>query len=265
MLLSKGIEVRKRSHQQFVADWKQTMEEACRIARDNISKSSLYNKGYYDKRAKATVIKPGDWVLCKNVRQRGGTQKLNSYWEEAIFEVIEQKGDLPVFKIRNKNKESDVRTMHRNLLMKCDSLPPDMFKKTVVAKAKEKRKQNEQTAPMEESIPIMSDDETDVMVVIEDEYQEQTQLPNEEHDEDEDGLSVSDEPQEAEQEVLTEWPLSESEEDVTFIGFEDDNENTDSDSSGHSRVPARRSARVPKRRKVLMYDTVGGDPSLVEV
>ena len=128
--------MKKRSHQQFVTDWKQTMKEACRIARENISKSSLYNKGYYDKRAKATVIKPGDWVLCRNVRQT----KLNSYWEEAIFEVMEQKGDLPVFKIRNKNRNSDVRTMHRNLLMKCDSLPPDMFEKADVSKTKDNRK-----------------------------------------------------------------------------------------------------------------------------
>ena len=62
-------------------------------------------------------------VLMRNKREKGGTGKLQSYWEEAIFKVIEKKENLPVYKIKNINKLKDIRVKHRNLLMKCEELP----------------------------------------------------------------------------------------------------------------------------------------------
>ena len=88
-----------------------------------------YNKDKYDKKAKAAEMVIGDHVLMQNRRDReGGTGKLASYWEHNIFEIIEKKEDSPVYKIRNISKKSDVRVVHRNLLMLCNDLPLDVFK-----------------------------------------------------------------------------------------------------------------------------------------
>ena len=69
----------------------------------------------------------GDKVLMRNVRDRGGTGKMKSYWEESIFEVTGKKENLPVFTIRNLKKCKDIRVVHRNMLMKCEELSLDIF------------------------------------------------------------------------------------------------------------------------------------------
>ena len=63
----------------------------------------------------------------KNMREKGGTGKLRSFWEEALFQVIEKRDNIPVYKIQNLKNSSDVRQIHRNLLMKCNDLPVDVF------------------------------------------------------------------------------------------------------------------------------------------
>ena len=59
----RGEELKNRSHEQFVHQWKETMEEAMRVARLNIDKSADYNKQHYDKKATAVEMKIGDKVL----------------------------------------------------------------------------------------------------------------------------------------------------------------------------------------------------------
>ena len=61
-------------------------------------------------------IKVGDRVLVKNHREKGGTGKLPSFWEESIFEVVEKKSGLPVYTVRNLKKPKDIRVVQRNKL-----------------------------------------------------------------------------------------------------------------------------------------------------
>ena len=70
------------------------MKEAVEIARQNIKKSAEYNKKNFDKKAKAVDLEIGDRVLMRNVRERGGTGKLRSYWEEAVFKVVKKREGL---------------------------------------------------------------------------------------------------------------------------------------------------------------------------
>ena len=55
---------------------------------------------------------------------------------------MEKKDNLPVYTIRNINKKSDRRVVHRNLLMRCNELPIDTFKKAdeVETRKKEPKK-----------------------------------------------------------------------------------------------------------------------------
>ena len=99
-----GEKLKRKSYEQFAKDWKESMREAYLLADTKMKKSGAYNKKYYDKKAKAVEIEEGDKVLVRNVREKGGTGKLKSYWEEAIFTVVEKRGELPVFKIKNEKK-----------------------------------------------------------------------------------------------------------------------------------------------------------------
>ena len=133
--------LRGQSHKQFVADWKKSMQEVFRLAKERSGKIQSYNKGKYDKKVREIEIKEGDHVLVKNLRERGGTGKLRSTWEHQIFEVVRQQGDLPVYHVRNLDKPRDVRVLHRNHLLKCDELPLDVFKDKPAEEKMEEKKE----------------------------------------------------------------------------------------------------------------------------
>ena len=103
------------------------MKEAMELARVNMEKSSGYNKQHHDKKAKIVEIKVGEKVLVRNYREKGGTGKLRSFWEESIFVVLGKKEGLPVYKVKNVKNAKDIRVVHRNKLMKCEELPLDVF------------------------------------------------------------------------------------------------------------------------------------------
>ena len=167
--------VEGQSHEKFVQEWEESMKKAYEIARENIRKSAGYNKKYYDQKARTVEIKVGDLVLVRNLRERGGrgTGKLRNYWEEKIFKVIEVKDNVPVYTIKNTKKSKDIRTIHRNHLMKVE-LPLDIFDKKE-EKVQPKRKSNanlenkvEDKKPIAEAeIPIEDSDESEVELVFE--------------------------------------------------------------------------------------------------
>ena len=137
---------KQKSHREFVEEWQRSMAEAYEIANRNIVKAADYNKQYYDKNRKAHEVEigVGDKVLVRNMREKGGTGKLRSHWERNLFQVVEKRDDFPVYKVKNVNNGRDVRVLHRNMLMKVDELPEDMFesrvkKKTSNTKAPEKK------------------------------------------------------------------------------------------------------------------------------
>ncbi|PFX31656.1 Retrovirus-related Pol polyprotein [Stylophora pistillata] len=69
---------------EYVKTWQASMKQAYAIASRNTTKSSTRSKAYYDKKASAAVLRPGDRVLVRNLSERGGPGLLRSYWEEEI-------------------------------------------------------------------------------------------------------------------------------------------------------------------------------------
>ena len=150
--LDEGQEIKRKSHRQFVDEWKDAMKQAYTLANENISKAAEYNKLQYDQKVHGVELRIGDQVLIRNMREQGeGTGKLVSHWERQVFKVVEKKPGLPVYVIENINKKSDVRTVHRNLLMECNQLPAEVFesqkpqvsKKKVTKKQEQKQKLND--------------------------------------------------------------------------------------------------------------------------
>ena len=116
----------RKAYDKFVRNWKESLQQAYQVANQNIEKAASANKRRYDQKIKHVAVEVGDKVLVRNVTPRGGTGKLRSWWEEKIYEVVEKRDNVPVFKVKPIDG-TKVRTVHRNLLLKVDHLPLDTF------------------------------------------------------------------------------------------------------------------------------------------
>ena len=114
------------SYNEYVQQWKQAMEEAYSIANRRSIAAGEKNKARYDLHAKSIDLHPNDWVLVRNLSERGGPGKLRSYWEKEIHRVIPRKDNFsPVYEIQRENGSGPIRVLHRNLLLTCNKLPMD--------------------------------------------------------------------------------------------------------------------------------------------
>ncbi|PIK37505.1 hypothetical protein BSL78_25660 [Apostichopus japonicus] len=129
----------------YAERWKRRMQEAYALASRNAMRASKKPKDRYDKRVHCTFLSPGDRVLVKNMAPHEGPAKLRPYWEEHIYIVIKQLlPDVPVYELTPERGKGRKRTLHRNLLLPCDSLPLEepqpVSRKT--KKVKPKKSQN---------------------------------------------------------------------------------------------------------------------------
>ena len=80
------------------------MEQAHQIASQKASKASTKGKRQFDKKARAVLLKPGDRVLVRNLRETGGPGKIRAYWEKDIYIVTQQKGtNVPVYEVKRES------------------------------------------------------------------------------------------------------------------------------------------------------------------
>ena len=73
-----------KSYTQYVEKLQSAMKETFALVAKESNGVARKNKLLYDKRAKAAVLKKGDRVLVKSVRERRDPGKLRSYWEQTI-------------------------------------------------------------------------------------------------------------------------------------------------------------------------------------
>ena len=116
---------------EYAQKWREQMQQAYEIASRNTAKSAGRNKDRYDKKATSSALQPGDRVLVKNVAPTGGPSKLKAYWQDEIHVVVSKKNDsIPVYEVQPEHGKGRVKTLHRNLLLPCDSLPAREVEKT---------------------------------------------------------------------------------------------------------------------------------------
>jgi hypothetical protein len=269
--------VTRKTHREFVEEWKASLEEAYTIANKNIEKAGDYNKEHYDKRVHGVEIEVGDHVLVQNKREKGGTGKLRNHFEADMFVVEEKNAKLPVYTIRNLNKNKDVRSLHRNLLKRVNEMSPSLFEEAEEAKksapkksclgkkvsAKEADELVEDESDMEggvivyrEQIPIQLEGEGagDMAVPEVDERM----AGHEGGESEEDGEIAAPESEEL---VEDDDPVANAEpEALVTDNEEEDGEPSSSDSEAEQ--PVRRSSRNVQKRRVLTYDELGGAPRL---
>jgi transposase InsO family protein len=64
-----------QSYETYVENWRKAMQQAHQIASQKTSKASTKGKRQFDKKARAVLLKPGDRVLVRNLRETGGPGK----------------------------------------------------------------------------------------------------------------------------------------------------------------------------------------------
>ncbi len=73
------------------------MQESYRLAGQKINERAAKAKKTYDRFVRSSILQPGDCVLVRNLRERGGPGKLRSFWVNDIYVIVERKGpDSPV-------------------------------------------------------------------------------------------------------------------------------------------------------------------------
>ena len=111
------------NYSQYVSKWQAAMKEAYTKASNLAKQNASRGKKQYDRKARSTVLEPGDRVLVRNLTPRGGPGKLRSFWEDEVHIVLSRKSpEIPVYVVTSESKTKKPRTLHRNMLLPCDYL-----------------------------------------------------------------------------------------------------------------------------------------------
>ncbi len=113
----------RKSHEAYVDHWQNSMNQAFEIVKKNKQKCGEYNKKCYDKKSRGVDLEIGDRVLSRN-REKGGTGKLRSFWEDTVYKVVKKDADIPVIVIKPEKGGKEKR-VHRNDLLRCNLILPD--------------------------------------------------------------------------------------------------------------------------------------------
>ena len=123
MFESVSVSPKSSSRKDYVIEWEKGMREAYKTAAENSKKAASYNKSHHDKRIYGTALEPGDRVLVRNLRERGGSGKRRNYWEEKVHVVIDRRKESLVYVLKAEDGSGIERILHRNVLLPCDLLP----------------------------------------------------------------------------------------------------------------------------------------------
>ena len=103
-----------------VAAMQKRLKEAFGVARHLTSQEAARQRRYYDRKAGAVALQPGDIVM---VRIDGfvGKQKVKDLWEDGDFIVESQLEDWPVYKVKCPTSDAKQKPkyciLHRNRLL----------------------------------------------------------------------------------------------------------------------------------------------------
>ena len=84
--------------EESVAELQKRLKEAFEVARHLTSEEAVKQQRYYDRKAGAVALQPGDIVMVRTDRFVG-KRKVKDQWEEGGFVVVKQLEDWPVYKV----------------------------------------------------------------------------------------------------------------------------------------------------------------------
>ena len=121
--LSTDPTVSGRTYEDYVNNMKLKLDEAYKLAGQNIGKAQAHQKREYDIKARGGTVQVGDRVLVKVVAF-DGKHKIADRWEQEPYVVVEQPiKEIPVYIVKREDGNGLSRTLHRNLLLPIGQLP----------------------------------------------------------------------------------------------------------------------------------------------
>ena len=240
--------VEKKTHEKYINEWKDQMQEAYEIAFQRAAKKKTTDRRRQLRKTCLTPLQSGDRVLLKNVVERGGPGKLRSYWERKVYRIEDCQG--PVYTVIDENnKQAKRRVVHRNMIMLVD----DKFQLNVPRNKKEPNKKKTQQ-------PSSQDNETHQGKADEfDESEDEEATFQLVQGQQEDGEEVQDVHSTLSDDDNHEMMQPEYDEEPTNQSEIDDNELNDVQSEDEEREPRPKRQRRP--RQIFTYDRPG-EPSV---
>ena len=116
-----GIEPKSEPYKKFVDEWQSSLKQAFDLVRQRAEKSAEIGKRGYDKKVHGKDIEVGDRVLVRN-REKGGTGKMRTYWENRIYIVVARNENEPVYTLRPESGKQTNKRVHRNDIITCNFL-----------------------------------------------------------------------------------------------------------------------------------------------
>ena len=99
------------------------LKKAYELAKANSRSSQVEQKRLYDRRIRGAFLEIGDRVLVRNVGFKG-TKKIADKWSEQVYAVVSQPNpDIPVYEVKPEIGRSQVKVLHRNILLPIPCLP----------------------------------------------------------------------------------------------------------------------------------------------
>ncbi|KAL1276923.1 hypothetical protein QQF64_023596 [Cirrhinus molitorella] len=112
------------SYHDYAEGCRKRMMEAYELASRVSDREKERGKALYDKKVYRAELFPGNKVLIRNFKEKGGPGKLRPFWEEQVYIVTRRKyQESPVYEVQPENGKGKTRILHRNLLLPCDYLP----------------------------------------------------------------------------------------------------------------------------------------------
>ena len=256
------------SYAKYVQDWTDSMNQAFQIAQKHACGSGEQNKRYYDKKVRGVEIVVGDKVLSKN-REKGGTGKLKTFWEDKVYVVVDVDENTPVYTIKPERGRGKPKRVHRNDIMRCNELlPPCEVELPTPVKPKSEtskpRRGNKSKTVAVEDIPEKEgsdDSDAEELVGI---VRDRDAVDVEDTGIAENDCSVE---SENDDEIEDQEQEDQEQEEGTFVG-DDEVEDTvhspgsdDDEDLSEEEGPTRKSTRSRTTVKRFTYDKVGGNPT----
>ena len=106
-----------RTIDNYVLSLYEKLKEALPVARDSTIMEAQWQKRYYDRRARAVELQPGDKVLVKLDAFCDQRQKLKNQWSGDLHTVVKCVADgIPTYVVKN-DKTGKKQVLHRARLL----------------------------------------------------------------------------------------------------------------------------------------------------
>ena len=146
----------QKTYVKYVRDLREHLRNSYQHVVEENSRASSDQKKYFDRKARASVLSPGDRVLIK-ILAHEGKHKIADRWSSDIYVVENQPNiDIPVYELKPE-KGGQMKILHRNHLLPIGCLPittacmpDDSLKNNVPSKVTVKEHVSEETVDLVE-------------------------------------------------------------------------------------------------------------------